>query len=106
MAVGRSSLLVLSLALAVAIAPGRAETPLPAPTAPSDNRAAAQAEFDRIQADIRLGDERMAALKAEVDQLERDRVRIAAELLAAGDRSRKLEASLADAEARMTSLEA
>jgi septal ring factor EnvC (AmiA/AmiB activator) len=98
-AFGRTVMLALAVALA-ATAPACAQT---AP--PADARAQARDEFDKIQADIKLSDERVAQLKAEVERLDRDRARIAADLIAGADRSRKLEASLGDAEARMTSLE-
>lgn len=90
------SLIIVVAAVAMAV-PARAEEP-------ADPKVAAQGEFERLQGEIRLSDERTAQLKAEVERLENDRSRIAAELVAAGERSRKLEASLGDAEARMTSL--
>jgi septal ring factor EnvC (AmiA/AmiB activator) len=88
---------IIVVAAVAMTAPARAQ-------APADPKAAAQGEFERLQGEIRLSDERVAQLKAEVERLENDRSRIAAELVAAGERSRKLEASLGDAEARMTSL--
>lgn len=95
----------MALAVALAATPvGHAQAPSASPP-PADARAQARDEFDKIQADIKLSDERVAQLKAEVERLDRDRTRIAADLIAGADRSRKLEASLGDAEARMTSLE-
>jgi septal ring factor EnvC (AmiA/AmiB activator) len=89
-------------AAAAPAGPASAAPPSAIPPSATD----AQAEFERIQADIRLSDERVAALRAEVERLERDRGRIADELVQAGERSRKLETSLGDAEGRMTQLEA
>lgn len=95
----------MALAVALAATPvSHAQAPSASPP-PADARAQARDEFDKIQADIKLSDERVAQLKAEVERLDRDRTRIAADLIAGADRSRKLEASLGDAEARMTSLE-
>lgn len=99
MAFGRILAAVVAVALVAAAGPARAQTP-----PGSDAKAQAASEFERVQAEIRLSDARVAQIRAEVERLENDRARIAAELVATAERNRKLDASLADAEARMTSL--
>lgn len=101
MAFGRILAAVVAVALVAAAEPARAQT---APA--GDTKGQAAGEFERLQAEIRLSDARVAQIRAEVERLENDRARIAAELVAAAERNRKLDASLADAEARMTSLAA
>lgn len=101
--------LPLALAALLALAaPPRAEEPAPAAaetTAPTDRRAASRAELDGILRDMAVGRDRQAELKRDIDALERDRTRVAEQLLAAAGRIRDLEARLTVSESRVVDLD-
>ena len=86
-------------------APPTAATPQSPADAAADRRAATRAELDALLGDMRVGRDRQDELKREIDRLERDRTRIAEQLLAAAGRTRDLEARLADGEARVEKLD-
>lgn len=101
--------LPLALAALLALAaPPHAEEPAPAAaetTAPTDRRTASRAELDGILRDMAVGRDRQAELKRDIDALERDRTRVAEQLLAAAGRIRDLEARLTVSESRVVDLD-
>ncbi|WP_051231245.1 murein hydrolase activator EnvC family protein [Kaistia adipata] len=67
-------------------------------------RAARRAELDAITRDIAVTAERQAALRAELDQLDQDRTALNKSLIETGERARKLERQIDEAEQRMGGL--
>ena len=109
---GRRRARLLALALALVVSPTastvRAEEPAAANAEarpPADRRAATRAELDAVLRDMSVGRDRQADLKREIDALQRDRTRVAEQLLAAAGRTRDLETSLGVGEARVLKLD-
>ncbi len=75
-------------------------TPLP-PTADADAR---KAELDAVTQDIQLTAARQAALKAEIDALDKDRTTLNQSLIDGGREVQKLEGDIDAAEARLSAV--
>lgn len=73
--------------------------------APEDRRAATRAELDAVVRDIDLGEARQAEIRREIEGLDRDRARVAEQLVATGDRIKAVETRVNASEARITGLD-
>lgn len=69
------------------------------------NEATRRAELDTIVRELDLGEARQAEIRREIESLDRDRVRIAEQLVAAGTRIKAAETRVAASEARLTAIE-
>lgn len=104
---------LIAVGLGVAVATGAvAETPVsPAPAvtateaSAADRRAATRAELDQIQRDIEIGRTRQAELRRDIDGLERDRTRIAEQVLRTAARIQASEARVGASEVRIQGLD-
>lgn len=108
----RAAALLASLLAALLLTPAaplRAEDPAPAAAAPeaaaTDRRNTTRAELDTVLRDMQVGRDRQAELKRDIDALDRDRTRVAEQLLAAAARTRELETALGVSEARVEKLD-
>ncbi|HTN60296.1 MAG TPA: hypothetical protein VL147_01925, partial [Devosia sp.] len=88
-----------------AATPAPAEVPAPAPaeTVPPD-AAASQADLDAVESSISLSRERSDALKKEIADMEGDRTKQNAALIAAAQRVKLAEIEVADVEERLSTL--
>ena len=99
------------LAALIACAPTvRAEGPATAPdattvVAPVDRRAATRAELDAIVRDMAVGRERQSEIRRDIEALDRDRGRVAEQVLATAARIQGLESQLSDVGARVEKLD-
>ncbi|HWV20082.1 MAG TPA: peptidoglycan DD-metalloendopeptidase family protein [Devosia sp.] len=106
--------LVLPLLAQTETPPPATTTPAPAETAPAletappaDGEATARsnaADLEEVEASLQLSRERIDALKAEIAEMEGDRTRQNAALIAAGQRVKLAEIEVADVEERLSNL--
>ena len=83
-------------------APAVSEAPsAPPPLTAADRKKAIEAELDAITGDVKLGKEREAEIRLGIEALEKDRVRLAEQMIAAAGRMKTLETELSDREARI-----
>jgi len=74
------------------------------PSQTEQERSARRAELDAITHDIEVTDERQAALRAEMNQLDQDRATLNKSLIETGERAKGLERQIDEAEQRMGGL--
>lgn len=97
---GRRAALALGLALV-----GLVAAPAVGIAAPDDRRAATRAELDGIVRDMTVGRDQQERIRRDIEALERDRARVAEQLVATADRIQKLETRVGDSEARVVKLD-
>jgi len=103
---GARRAVLAAAALLMLVAPLRAEDPpTPRPETATDRRAATRAELDGLLRDMAVGRDRQASLKRDIDALERDRTRVAEQVVATAARIQDLETRLADGEGRVAKLD-
>ncbi len=103
---GSARVIVGALWLGIA-APAFAQTRAPQPVAASEAAGAAttRAELDAVVRDVDLGEARLKEIRREIEALDRDRTRVAEQLLATGLRAKAAETRVSAGEARITSLD-
>jgi len=74
-------------------------------TTVEDRRAATRAELDGVVRDIDLGEARQAEIRREIESLDRDRARVAEQLVATAERIKSAETRVSASEARITGLD-
>ena len=81
-----------------------ASTETPAETAEPDTATSSATDLEEVEATLQLSRERIDALKAEIAEMEGDRTRQNAALIAAGQRVKLAEIEVADVEERLSNL--
>lgn len=101
----RALLLAAALAAgATAAARGQQAAPEPVPLLLTTDADARKAELDAVTRDIQLTAERQAALKAEIDALDKDRATLNQSLIDGGREVQKLEGDIDAAESRLNTI--
>lgn len=80
------------------------QSPEAAPSAPADTAATSAADLAEVEASLQLSRERIDALKAEIAEMEGDRTKQNAALIAAGQRVKLAEIEVTDVEERLSNL--
>ncbi len=94
-----------ALAFAATLALARAEDAPAAEPPPVDQKTATRAELDAVVRDMAVGRERQDQIRREIEALERDRTRVAEQVLATAARIQGLETRVGDSEGRVEKLD-